>query len=88
MEAVAGGRCWWLKTIKNLPTIQKTQVRSLRREDPLEKGMATHSSILALENFTDRGAWQGYSPWGHKESDRNEKHFSLSLRLNSRATAH
>ena len=34
---------WW----KNLPTMQKSQVRSLGREDALEKGMATHSSILA-----------------------------------------
>ena len=32
---------------KNLPAMQETQVRSLGREDPLEKGMATHSSILA-----------------------------------------
>ena len=33
--------------IKNLPAMQKTQVQSLGWEDPLEKGMATHSSILA-----------------------------------------
>ena len=33
--------------VKNLPTMQKTQVRFLGQEDPLEKGMATHSSILA-----------------------------------------
>ena len=33
--------------IKNLPTMQGTQVRSLSQEDPLEEGMATHSSILA-----------------------------------------
>ena len=33
--------------VKNLPTVQKTWVRSLSQEDPLEKGMATHSSILA-----------------------------------------
>ena len=33
--------------IKNLPAMQETQVRCLGREDPLEKGMATHSSILA-----------------------------------------
>ena len=32
---------------KNLPTMQKTQVQSLGWEDPLEKGMATHSSFLA-----------------------------------------
>ena len=33
--------------VKNLPTMQETEVQSLGREDPLEKGMATHSSILA-----------------------------------------
>ena len=33
--------------VKNLPVMRKTQVRSLGQEDPLEKGMATHSSILA-----------------------------------------
>ena len=32
--------------LKRLPGLQETQVRSLGREDPLEKGMATHSSIL------------------------------------------
>ena len=35
------------ETVKNLPVICETQVRSLGWEDPLEKGMATHSSILA-----------------------------------------
>ena len=35
------------QTVKNLPAIQETQVPSLGRKDPLEKGMATHSSILA-----------------------------------------
>ena len=35
------------QTVENLSAMQKTQVRSLGREDPLEKGMATHSSILA-----------------------------------------
>ena len=33
--------------VENLPAVQKTQVISLGQEDPLEKGMATHSSILA-----------------------------------------
>ena len=33
--------------VKNLPAMQETWVRSLSREDPLEKGKATHSSILA-----------------------------------------
>ena len=35
------------QTVKNLPAMQETQVQSLRREDPLEKEMATHSSVLA-----------------------------------------
>ena len=33
--------------VKNQPTMQETQVQSLGREDPLEKGKATHSSMLA-----------------------------------------
>ena len=33
--------------VKNLPATQETQVRSLGQEDPLQKGMVTHSSILA-----------------------------------------
>ena len=35
------------QTVKNLPAMQKTRVLSLGWEDPLEKGIATHSSILA-----------------------------------------
>ena len=35
------------QTIKNLPAMQETGVLSLGQEDPLERGMATHSSILA-----------------------------------------
>ena len=37
------------QTVKNLPAMQETQVWSLSREDPLEKEMATHSSIFAWE---------------------------------------
>ena len=52
--------------------MQETQVRSLGQEDPLEKGMATHSSILAWEiPWTEEMG--GYSPWGHKESDTTEQ---------------
>ena len=43
---------------QNLPAMQETRVQSLGREDPLEKGMAIHSSISCLENSMDRGAWQ------------------------------
>ena len=35
------------QTVKNLPAMQETTVRSLGQEDPLEKGMASHSNILA-----------------------------------------
>ena len=35
--------------VENLPAMQQTQVRSLGWKDPLEKGIATHSSVLALE---------------------------------------
>ena len=35
------------KTVKNLPAMQETQVPSMSQQDPLEKGMVTHSSILA-----------------------------------------
>ena len=38
--------------------MQEMQVQPLGQEDPLEKEMATHSSILALKNPMDRGAWQ------------------------------
>ena len=51
--------------VKNLPTMQKTWVQSLGWEDPLEKGKATHSSILAW-----RIPWT--SLWGGKESDMTE----------------
>ena len=58
--------------VKNPPAVQETWVLSLGREDPLEEGMATHSSILAWGIPMDRGAWQTASPWGHKELDRTE----------------
>ena len=38
-----------VQTVKNLPAMQDTWVQSLGQEDPLEKEMATHSSILARE---------------------------------------
>ena len=58
--------------VKNLPAMQETWVRSLGWEDPLEKGMTTHSSILAWRIPTDRGTWWANSPWSHKESDTTE----------------
>ena len=46
------------QTVKNLPAMWETWVRSLGWEDTLEEGMATHSSILAWRIPTDRGTWQ------------------------------
>ena len=46
--------------VKNLPAMQKTQeiwVLSLDWKDPLDKEMATHSSISCLKNPMDRGSW-------------------------------
>ena len=57
--------------VKNLPAMQETWVQSLGREDPLEKGMETHSSILPGE-FHEQRSLEGYGPEGHKESDTFE----------------
>ena len=64
------------QTVKCLSAIQETRVRSLSWEDPLEKEMAAHSSILAWKiPWTQRLV--GYSPWGHNESDMTERlHFT------------
>ena len=44
--------------VKRLHAMQETRAQSLGREDPLEKEMITHSSILAWRIPMDRGAWQ------------------------------
>ena len=44
--------------VKNLPAIRETWIQSLGWEDPLDEGMATHSSILGWRIPMDRGAWQ------------------------------
>ena len=62
--------------IKNLPAMQGTRVWSLGREDPLENGMATHSSIL------DRGAWWATVHGVTKSQTRLKRlTFTLSLLL-------
>ena len=58
--------------LKNLPAVQETKVGSLGWEDPLEKGMAIHSSKLAWRiPWTEKPC--SYSPWGRKESDMAER---------------
>ena len=46
------------QSIKNSPAMRVTWVRSLGWEDPLEEGIATHSSILAWRIPMDKGAWR------------------------------
>ena len=58
--------------VKNPLATRDTWVPSMGWEDPLEKGTATHSSILAWE-------FHGlYSPWGRKELDTTDFHFHFS----------
>ena len=63
--------------VKNLPAMQETWVRYLSWEDPLEEGIANHSSIFAGKSEGQRSL-AGYSPWGRKELDTTER---LSLVL-------
>ena len=60
------------QTVKNLPATQETLVKSPGKEDPLEKGMANHFSILAWKipwmEETD-----GLRSWSHKELDTTEQ---------------
>ena len=60
------------QTVKNLPAVLETQVQSLVQEDPLEKEMSTHSSILA-SRIQGQKSLAGYSPWDHKESDMTKQ---------------
>ena len=67
------------QTVKNLPVMLETGVRSLGWEDSLEKGMATHSSILAwrIPQTEEPG---GLQSMGSQESDRTER---LSRRVHN-----
>ena len=61
--------------VKNLPAVQETEetwVPSLGLEDPLEKGMAAHSSILAGESHGQRNL-AGYSGWDCRELDMTDR---------------
>ena len=58
--------------VKNPPAMQETQVQFLGWEDPLEKGVATHSSVLAWRILWIEEPKMGYGPWHLKESDTTE----------------
>ena len=61
------------QTVKNLPAMQETWVRSLGWEDPLRKGMANYSCIFAWRIQWTEESGALYSPWGLKESDTIEQ---------------
>ena len=57
--------------VKDLPAMQATWVQALGQEDPLEKGMTTHSRVLAWRiPWTEEPG--SYSPWGRQEWDKTE----------------
>ena len=62
------------RTVKNLPAMWETWVQSLDWKDPLDQGMATHSSILVWRIPMDSwgGAWQVTVHGGHKDSDMTD----------------
>ena len=70
--------------VKHLPTMRETRVRSLGREDALEKDMATPFQYSCLENPMDGGAWWGYIyiPWV-TESRTGLSNLTHSPRANS-----
>ena len=59
--------------VKHLTAMQETRVQSLGWEDPLEKKMATHSSVLAWKIPWTEEPGRLYGPWGHKESNMTER---------------
>ena len=64
------------QTVKRLPTMWETWVRSLGREG---EGNGNPLQYSCLDNPIDGGGLVGYSPWGCKESDTTERLYSLSL---------
>ena len=58
--------------VKNPPAVQETWVHSLAQEDPLEEGMATHSSIFAWRIPMDRGVWRATIHGVAKNRDTTE----------------
>ena len=64
---------------KHLLAMQETWVQSLGWENPLEKKMATHSTLLPRK-FHGWRSLGGYSPWGHNASDMTERlHFHFHI---------
>ena len=65
-----GGASLMAQTVKNPPAMQETWVLCLGGEDPLEEGVATHSSILTRRIPMDRGNWRATVPGVAKSRTR------------------
>ena len=77
------------QSIKNLPAMQETWVQSLGWEDPLEEGMAAHSTILAWRIPMDREAWQATvhevtnsQTWQQLSTQHSTKFLKVPIKLN------
>ena len=66
------------QTVKNLSTMQETQVLFPGQEDPLKKGLTTYTPVFLPGEFHGLRSLAGYSPWSCKESDMTEQ-LTLSL---------
>ena len=69
------------QTVKRLPAIQEAGVRSLGREDPLEKKWQPTPVFLPGESHGQRSQ-VGYRPWGRRESDMTERLHFLFFHIN------
>ena len=74
-----------VQTVKNLPAMLETRVRSLGRDHPLEKGMVTHSRFLP-GGFHGWRSLAAYSQWGQKESDTAERLIRLLFTFRGKDT--
>ena len=70
--------------VNNLLVMQEIRVQSLGQEDPLEKGMATHSSVLAWRIHGQRGSWWAATVHGVAKNPARLSNLSLSLLTNHR----
>ena len=68
------------QSVKNLPAMQKAQVRSLGREDPWRREWLP-TPIFVPGEFHGQRSLVGHSPWGHKELDTIEQltHFNIKI---------
>ena len=70
------------QVVNKLPAIQETRVQFLGHEDPLEKGKATRSSVLAWKIPWTERSLVGYSPWGRRvRLDLETEHTYQRIRL-------